>query len=152
MPFDRSHHRRPKLLAHPGQTPHKWEHQPDAATVIIPNRVVLAGTIITDPELHDTTKGAPVCHLRIVTYTRANNWASGVQHTRCNHFNVAIWGVKGENALLQLINGDLIAVAGRLESGERETSDGIHEVVEIVADRLAFKRDGQFEEIGDELT
>jgi single-stranded DNA-binding protein len=66
---------------------------------------------------------------------------------------VVIWGVKGENAVLQLTNGDLIAVAGRLESCRCETSDGnLHEVVQIVADRLAFKHNGQFEEINDHLS
>ena len=160
MPYQRPHQRRRysvgctrRRAPAPSQNELECECERDSGAPVLPNRIVIAGTVIADPELHDTTSGTSLCSLRVVTYTRANHWESGEREARCNFFNVLIWGAKGENAILRLTNGDLVALAGRLESCRYETTGGnVRELVEIVADRVAVKHDGQFEEIDDRLT
>ena len=101
------------------------------------NRVVITGNLTADPELRSTPSGTPVCSLRIACNTRRKEDGEWVD--KPNYFNVTVWGGQGENVARYLSKGRPVAVDGRLEWREWETSEHQkRQAVSVVADTVQF--------------
>jgi len=87
------------------------------------NVVVITGNLTKDPELRSTQGGTPVCNLRVAVNSRRKN-ASGEWEDKPNYFDVTVWGAQGENCATYLSKGRPVAVEGRLDWREWETTDG----------------------------
>lgn len=106
------------------------------------NRVVLTGNLTADPELRALPSGTSVCSMRIACNTRRKD-GTGEWVDKPNYFNVTIWGVRGESVARYLKKGRGVAVDGRLEWREWETTDGAkRQSVEVIADSVQFLADG----------
>jgi single-strand DNA-binding protein len=102
------------------------------------NRVVLTGNLTRDPELRSTPSGSSVCSLRLACNTRRRN-GDGDWVDKPNYFDVTVWGAQGANCASYLEKGRPVAIDGRLEWREWETSDGSkRQAVSIVAERVQF--------------
>jgi single-strand DNA-binding protein len=102
------------------------------------NRVVLTGNLTRDPELRSTPSGTPVGTLRLASNTRRKNNA-GEWQDKPNYFTVTVWGAHAENCARFLTKGRAVAVDGRLEWREWQTSNGDkRESIEIVAEAVQF--------------
>ena len=106
------------------------------------NRVVLTGNLTADPELRVLPSGTSVCSMRIACNTRRKD-GTGEWVDKPNYFSVTIWGVRGESVARYLKKGRGVAVDGRLEWREWETTDGAkRQSVEVIADSVQFLADG----------
>ncbi|MEA2297665.1 MAG: single-strand DNA-binding protein [Solirubrobacteraceae bacterium] len=103
------------------------------------NRVVLLGNLTKDPELRALPSGTSVCRLRVACNTRRRNSATGEWDEKPNFFDVSVFGASGEACGTFLEKGRPVAVDGRLEWHEWETSEGQRrQAVEIIADSVQF--------------
>jgi single-strand DNA-binding protein len=102
------------------------------------NRVVLVGRLTRDPELRAIPSGTSVCSLRIACNS-ARRETSGDFTERPNYFDVSIFGASGESVANYMRKGGRVAVDGRLDWREWETSDGQkRQAVSVVADTVQF--------------
>lgn len=102
------------------------------------NRVVLVGRLTRDPELRATPSGTSVCSLRIACNSTRRD-AEGDYHERPNFFDVSVFGAPGEAVHRYMSKGARVAVDGRLEWREWETSDQERrQAVSIIADAVQF--------------
>ena len=102
------------------------------------NRVVLVGRLTRDPELRALPSGTSVCSLRIACNSGWRD-AQGEVVERPHYFDVTVFGAPGENVANYMRKGSRVAVDGRLEWREWETSDGQkRQAVSIVADSVQF--------------
>jgi single-strand DNA-binding protein len=102
------------------------------------NRVVLVGRLTRDPELRALPSGTSVCSLRIACNSAAKD-ATGDFIERPNYFDVSIFGSSGESVSNYMRKGGRVAIDGRLDWREWETSDGQkRQAVSIVADTVQF--------------
>jgi single-strand DNA-binding protein len=102
------------------------------------NRVVLVGNLTRDPELRALPSGASVCHLRIACNGLRRN-AEGGYDEKPNYFDVSVFGAPAENAQRYLYRGRPVAIDGRLEWREWESTEGQRrQAVSVVADSLQF--------------
>lgn len=102
------------------------------------NRVVLVGNLTRDPEMKHLPSGTALCSLRIAVNTRRKD-ESGQWTDKPNYFDVSVWGNQGESCAQYLAKGRPVAIDGRLEWREWETTDGgKRQAVEIVADNVQF--------------
>jgi single-strand DNA-binding protein len=102
------------------------------------NRVVLVGRLTRDPELRALPSGTSVCSLRIACNSAAKD-ATGDFIERPNYFDVSVYGSSGESVANYMRKGGRVAIDGRLDWREWETSDGQkRQAVSIVADTVQF--------------
>ena len=100
-------------------------------------RVVLVGRLTRDPELRTLPSGTSVCALRIA----CNGWRKDAETyvERPNYFDVNVYGAPAENVGAYMRRGSRVAVDGRLEWREWETSDQQRrQAVSVVADTVQF--------------
>ena len=103
------------------------------------NRVVIVGNLTKDPELRSTAGGTSVCRLRVACNTSWRNKDTGEIDERPHFFDVSVFGASGEACARFLAKGRPVAVDGRLEWHEWETTDGEHrQAVGILADSVQF--------------
>jgi single-strand DNA-binding protein len=115
------------------------------------NRVVLVGRLTRDPELRSTAGGTSVCRLRLACNTSWRNKDTGEFDERPNFFDVTVFGASGEACARFLAKGRAVAVDGRLEWHEWETTDGERrQSVGILADSVQFLASRGAAEEGDE--
>jgi single-strand DNA-binding protein len=120
------------------------------------NRVALIGRLTRDPELRALPSGSQVCSLRVAC-NGARREPDGSYSERPNFFNVSVYGPAAEAVGRFTQTGSRVAVDGRLEWSEWQTSDDQHrEAVTIVADSVQFldaadpERTGATEVVADE--
>lgn len=102
------------------------------------NRVTLVGTLTSDPELRPLPTGDSVCRLRVACNGRRRNPEGGYE-SKPNFFSVSVFGAQSENVYRYLCKGRAVAVDGRLEWREWETTDQQkREAVTIVANDVQF--------------
>ena len=102
------------------------------------NRVVLVGRLTRDPELRALPSGTSVASLRIACNSATKD-ATGDFVERPNYFDVSVFGAAGESVANYMRKGGRVAVDGRLDWREWETSDGQkRQAVSIVADTVQF--------------
>ncbi|MFI5009986.1 MAG: single-stranded DNA-binding protein [Solirubrobacterales bacterium] len=108
------------------------------------NRVILIGRLTRDPELRALPTGNSVCSLRVACNGLRKDGES--YQERPNFFDVSVFGGQGENVERYLRKGSRLAIDGRLEWREWETTDdrssemGPHkrQAVAIIADSVEF--------------
>jgi single-strand DNA-binding protein len=102
------------------------------------NRVVLVGRLTRDPELRSLPSGLSVCGLRIACSSSRRD-AEGDYHERPNFFDVSVYGGSAESVSRYMRKGSRVAVDGRLEWREWETSEQQkRQAVSIVAETVQF--------------
>lgn len=102
------------------------------------NRVVLVGRLTRDPELRSLPSGVSVCGLRIACSSSRRD-AEGDYHERPNYFDVSVYGGSAESVSRYMRKGSRVAIDGRLEWREWETSDQQkRQAVSIVAETVQF--------------
>ncbi|HEY5193689.1 MAG TPA: single-stranded DNA-binding protein [Solirubrobacteraceae bacterium] len=102
------------------------------------NRVVLIGRLTNDPELRALPSGTNVCGLRIACNATRKN-IEGEYTEKPNFFNVSVFGAAGESVHRYMGRGRRVAIDGRLDWREWETSEGTkRQAVEIVAESVQF--------------
>jgi single-strand DNA-binding protein len=102
------------------------------------NRVVLVGRLTSDPELRALPSGTSVCGLRVACNTTRKN-TDGEYTEKPNFFSVSVFGATGESVHRYMSRGRRVAIDGRLEWREWETSEGgKRQAVDIVAESVQF--------------
>jgi single-strand DNA-binding protein len=102
------------------------------------NRVVLVGRLTRDPELRSLPSGTSVCGLRVACSSSRKD-AEGDYHEKPNFFDVSVYGAPAESVSRYTRKGSRVAIDGRLEWREWETSDQQkRQAVSIVADTVQF--------------
>jgi single-strand DNA-binding protein len=102
------------------------------------NRVVLIGRLTKDPELRALPSGTAVCNLRVVCNASRRDTEGGYRD-KPNYFDVSAFGGAAENVGRCTHKGSRIAIDGRLEWREWETSDQQkRQTVSVVADKVMF--------------
>jgi single-strand DNA-binding protein len=102
------------------------------------NRVVLVGRLTRDPELRGLPSGVSVCGLRVACSSSRKD-AEGDYREKPNFFDVSVYGAPAESVSRYMRKGSRVAVDGRLEWREWETSDQQkRQAVSIVADTVQF--------------
>jgi len=102
------------------------------------NRVVLIGRLTKDPELRALPSGIGVCNLRIACNS-ARRDTDGEYRDKPNYFDVSVFGAAAENVSRCTYKGSRVAIDGRLEWREWETSDQQkRQAVSVVADTVLF--------------
>jgi single-strand DNA-binding protein len=102
------------------------------------NRVVLVGRLTKDPELRALSTGSGVCNLRVACNS-ARRDTDGEYRDKPNYFDVSAFGAAAESVSRYTRKGSRIAIDGRLEWREWETSDQQkRQAVSVVADTVMF--------------
>jgi single-strand DNA-binding protein len=102
------------------------------------NRVVMVGRLTKDPELRALPSGVSVCSLRIACNSTRRD-AEGDYQEKPNFFDVNVYGAAAENVNSYTRKGRRVAIDGRLEWREWETSNQEkRQAVSIVADTVLF--------------
>jgi single-strand DNA-binding protein len=102
------------------------------------NRVVLIGRLTKDPELRALPAGLSVCNLRIACNSQRRD-NDGEYRDKPNYFDVGVFGAAAENVSRYTHKGNRVAIDGRLEWREWETSDQQkRQAVSVVADTVLF--------------
>jgi single-strand DNA-binding protein len=103
------------------------------------NRCVLVGNLTRDPELRSTTSGTSVCRLRVACNTRWRNSETGEWDDKPNFFDVSVFGASAEACARFLEKGRPVAIDGRLDWHEWESSEGERrQAVGVIADSVQF--------------
>lgn len=101
------------------------------------NHVVLVGRLTRDPQLRTLPSGVKVCGLRIACNSVRRD--GDIYKERPHYFDVCVFGANGENIERNLRKSSRVALAGRLDWREWETTDGDkRQAVSIVADSVQF--------------
>lgn len=102
------------------------------------NRVVLVGRLTRDPELRALPSGVNVCGLRIACSSSRKD-AEGDYREKPNFFDISVYGGPAESVSRYMRKGSRVAIDGRLEWREWETSEQQkRQAVSIVADTVQF--------------
>lgn len=103
------------------------------------NRVVLVGNLTRDPELRSTPAGTSLCRLRVACNSRWRNSDTGEWDEKPNFFDVSVFGASAEACSRFLEKGRAVAVDGRLDWHEWESTEGERrQAVGVVADNVQF--------------
>jgi single-strand DNA-binding protein len=107
------------------------------------NRVVLVGRLTRDPELRELPSGHSVCNLRVACNGIRRD-AEGEYRERPHFFDVATFGGLAESVARYMRKGSLVAIDGRLEWREWETTGSSElgpqkrQAVSVVAETVQF--------------
>jgi len=102
------------------------------------NRVVLIGRLTKDPELRALPTGSGVCNLRVACNS-ARRDTEGEYHDTPNYFDVSAFGGTAESVSRYTRKGSRVAIDGRLQWREWETSaQQKRQTVSVVADTVMF--------------
>jgi single-strand DNA-binding protein len=102
------------------------------------NRVVLIGRLTKDPELRTLPSGSSVCNIRVACNASRSDGEGGYRD-KPNYFDVSAFGGAAENVGRRTHKGSRVAIDGRLEWREWETSDQQkRQAVSVVADTVLF--------------
>ncbi len=102
------------------------------------NRVVLIARLTKDPELRALPSGKGVCNFRVACNVSRRD-TDGEYRDKPNYFDVKAFGATAENVSRYMRKGSRIAIDGRLEWREWETSDQQkREAVSVAADTIMF--------------
>ncbi len=103
------------------------------------NSVYLIGSLVADPELRYTQKGAPVCSFRIATTRRFKNRESGETQEETLFVTIVAWRRQAELVNEFLKKGSAVLIEGRLRSRQWETENKEkRSTIEVIAHRIQF--------------
>ena len=100
------------------------------------NKVVLIGRLTRDPELRHTNNNIPVCSVSLAV----NRSYSSNQDKDVDFLNCTAWRKQAENISRYVSKGSLVAVEGRIQTGEYmdEKINAKRYTTEIVCDSVTF--------------
>jgi single-strand DNA-binding protein len=102
------------------------------------NRVVLVGNLTRDPELRELPSGHSVCNLRVACNGIRRD-TEGEYRERSLFFDVATFGGQAESVARYMRKGSRVAIDGRLEWREWETTEQEkRQAVSVVAETVQF--------------
>jgi single-strand DNA-binding protein len=102
------------------------------------NRVTLVARLTRAPELRALPSGTNVCSLRIAC-NGVRREADGDYSERPNYFDVSVYGAAADSVSRYTRKGSRVAIDGRLEWREWETTDQQkRQAVSIVAETVQF--------------
>lgn len=102
------------------------------------NNILIEGNLIREPLLRSTSKGTPVCTLRLAS-NRYYKQDTGFEKETC-FFEVETWAKLAEHCYNVGHKGRGIRITGRLKQDRWKGRDGkSRSRVTIVADHIAFK-------------
>jgi single-strand DNA-binding protein len=102
------------------------------------NRVVLIGRLTKDPELRALPSGSSVCNLRVACNASRSDGEGGYRE-KPNYFDVSAFGGAAESVSRYTRKGSRVAIDGRLEWREWESTDQQkRQAVNVVADTVLF--------------
>ncbi len=102
------------------------------------NRVMLIGTVVTDPEMRFTPNGAAVTTFRLVA-GRNYSAPDGERREEREFFSVVVWNKLAETCSQYLQKGRRAFVEGRLQTRSWEGQDGQRRYrTEVVAQQVLF--------------
>ena len=112
------------------------------------NKAILMGRLCADPELRSTNSGTPVCTLTLAVDRRGKDDGT-------DFIEVVAWSKTAEFVSKYFTKGQLMAVAGRIQTRNYEDKQGNkRKAVEVVADEVHFaesKKQNNNPEIGDPM-
>lgn len=114
------------------------------------NKAILMGRLVKDPELRSTQNGTPVCSFTLAVDRRGKDDGT-------DFIDIVAWSKTAEFVSKYFVKGQLVAVAGRIQTRTWEDNNGNkRKAVEVVADEVHFaesKRNSQNSnpEIGDPM-
>jgi single-strand DNA-binding protein len=102
------------------------------------NSLTIIGNLTREPDLQTTPNGKNVCKFAVAVNRKYAN-ANGEKEV--DYFNVAVWGVPGENAAKYLSKGKKVAVRGSIQfrnytdkdNNQRTTHDIMAEEVQYLS-------------------
>ena len=96
------------------------------------NKAILMGRLCADPELRSTNSGTPVCTLTLAVDRRGKDDGT-------DFIEVVAWSKTAEFVSKYFTKGQLMAVAGRIQTRNYEDKQGNkRKAVEVVADEVHF--------------
>ncbi|WP_040192110.1 single-stranded DNA-binding protein [Clostridium culturomicium] len=99
------------------------------------NKVVLIGRLTKDPELKFTPTGTSVTTFTLAVSRRYKKEGQ----PQADFIQIVAWGKTGEGVANYKKKGDLISVAGRIETRNYEAKDGTKRyVTEVIAEEIIF--------------
>ncbi len=102
------------------------------------NKVILAGRIVADPELKQTTSGANVVSIRIAVNRRFQSRDSQ-QQNEADFFNVTAWQNTAEFIAKYFRKGSAICICGRIQNRSWTDQNGQKRyVTDIIAEEANF--------------
>lgn len=102
------------------------------------NKVILAGRLVADPELKQTTNGANVVTIRIAVNRRFQSRDSQ-QQNEADYFNVTAWQNTAEFIAKYFRKGSAICVCGRIQNRSWTDQNGQKRyMTDIIAEEANF--------------
>jgi single-strand DNA-binding protein len=104
------------------------------------NSIILEGNVIRPPQIQETSKGTPICKLRIAV-SRWYKSLNGEVQNEISYFDVDTWGALAKTCSETCENGRGVRVVGRLKQERwQDESTGKNRSREtIVAEHIEFK-------------
>lgn len=94
------------------------------------NKVIIEGTLVTDPELWFTMDGNVAAIFSISNIEKVDNYK------KTNYFKVAMWGEKGEDFAMNINKGDKVLIYGKLKNSTYYKGRIKEKINGIVADEI----------------
>lgn len=96
------------------------------------NKAILMGRLVKDPELRSTNSGTPVCSFTLAVDRRGKDDGT-------DFIDITAWSKTAEFVSKHFFKGQLMAVAGRIQTRNWEDQQGNkRKAVEVVADEVHF--------------
>ncbi len=100
------------------------------------NKVILVGTLVSDPELKSTNNGVNVTRFRIAVGRR---FARPDAEVKADFFDIVAWRNTADFVCRYFVKGKPILVSGSLQNRSWSDSDGNKRyATEIIADEVSF--------------
>ncbi len=100
------------------------------------NQLVIVGRMVREPELYETDTGRKVTSI-VLAVPRSYKNSNGEYDT--DFVKCILWQGIAENTTQYVKKGDLLGVKGRIQSKERELTDGTKwTYLEVVAEKVTF--------------
>lgn len=108
------------------------------------NKAILMGRLVADPELRTIANGTPVTSFTLAV---DRSYSRNSEQRQTDFIDIVAWRQTAEFVSQYFVKGQLVAVAGRIQTRVWEDKQGQkRKSVEVVADEVHFaepKRDGQ---------
>lgn len=99
------------------------------------NQTVLVGRLVRDPELYETENGNKIANITLAVPRNYKN-INGEYDT--DFIPCTLWKGIAENAVEYCRKGDLLGIKGNLRTRKIEQDEIVHNVVEVVAEKVTY--------------
>ncbi len=100
------------------------------------NQVILVGRLTADPSINDLVDGKKVTSVVIAVQRPFKN-TDGLYET--DFIRCVLWNSMATNTVEYCKKGDIVAIKGRLQNNNYETSEGVKKSnLEVIAEKITF--------------